>query len=326
MGEVVDSLLAEDDVGSGGLDLHDHVLQHLLLLGDELGELVGVGDLDLGVDLGLLDLERGVDQGDLGSLDELGHAGLDGLLVDDESLDDVGLLHLGAGLLDSLDVLEVDEVLSVLVLVDDGLDGVDDHVGEVLLGVVDLFGDHRGLGDELQKVVVIDRDLHGDVLEDLLGLVVGEPVSGGDDCGVDVGVDQVGGLLEELAGEDDAGCGTVPDLGVLGLGDLDEHLGGGVLHVHLFQDCHTVVGDDDVADGVDEHLVHSPGAEAALDSAGDGHGGGDVVELSVFAFVSLGSFPKDDDRGVTHSHFYSSKCSLIGILNGFMLELLYKYN
>ena len=214
-------------------------------------------------------------------------------------------------LLDGLDVLQVDGVLSVLVLVDDGLDCVDDHVGEVLLRVVDLLGDHGGLGDELQHVVVVDGDLLGDVLEDLLGLVVGEPVSAGDDGGVDVGVDQVGGLLEELAGEDDAGGGSVPDLGILGLGDLDEHLGSGVLDVHLLQDGHTVVGDDDVADGVDEHLVHSPGAEAAPDCVGDGPGGGDVVELGVFAFLSLRSFPKDDYGGVTHSHFSSSKCSFM---------------
>ena len=309
LGEVVDSLLAEDDVGSGGLDLLDHGPEHVLLLCDEGGDLVGVGDLDLRVDLGLLDLEGGVDQGDLGLLDDLGHGGLNRLLVDDEPFDDVGLVHLGSGLLDGLDVLEVHGVLAVLPLVRDGLHGVDDHVREVLPGSADGLGDHGGLGDELEVRLVVDADLLGDVLEDFLGLVVGEPVPVGDDRGVHVGVDQVGGLLEELSGEDDGGGGAVPDLGVLGLGDLDEHLGGRVLDVHLLEDGHAVVGDDDVSHGVHEHLVHAPGPEAAPDGVGDRLRGGDVVELGVLAPLPFGSFPKNDDRCVSHSHFSSSKCS-----------------
>ena len=309
LGEVVDSLLAEHDVGSGLLDLLDHALQHVLLFGDELVELVRVGDLDLGVDLGLLDLEGGVDQCDLRVLDALGHAGLDGLLVDDQTLDDVGVLHAGTLLLHGLDVLQVHGVVALLVLVGDGLDGVDDEVGELLFGSIDLLGDHGGLSDQLEGLGVVDGDLHGGVLEDLLGLGVGHPVSFRDDGGVDVGVDQVPCLLQELSGEDHAGGGSVSDLCVLGLGDLDEHLGCGVLDVHLLEDGHSVVGDDDISDGVDEHLVHSTGSQTAPDSIGNGHGGCDVVELSVFALLSLGSFSQDDYGCVAHSHIRSSESS-----------------
>ena len=120
---------------------------------------------------------------------------------------------------------------------------------------------------------------------------------------MDVGIDQVGSLLEELTGEDDGCCGSVSDLCILGLCDLDEHLGCGVLDIHLLQDGDSVVGDDDVSHGVDEHLVHSAGSEAAPDCVGDCPCCGDVVELSVLSFLPLGSFPEDDDGGVSHSHF-----------------------
>ena len=309
--EVVDSLLAEDDVGSGLLDGVDHVLQGLLLLGDELAEHLGVGDLDLCVDLGLLDLEGGVDQGDLGVLHELGHGRGDGLLVDDESFHELGLLHVGSGLLDGLDVLQVGGVLSVLVLVENGLDGVDDHLGEELLGGVDLLADHGGLRDLLKEGLVLQGDLLGHAFQDLLRLLVGQPVSGGNDGGVDVGVDQVEGLLEKFSGDDDGGGGSVSDLLVLGLCDLHEHLGRGVLDVHLLEDGHTVVGNDDVADGVDEHLVHSPRSEAAPYGIGDGPCRGDVVELSVLSFVSLGAFPEDKHRCVTHTHSNFSELSAV---------------
>ena len=266
--EVVDSLLAEDNVCSGLLDVLDHLPQHVLFLLEECVELGGVVDLDLCIDLGLLDLEGCVDQCDLCVLDDLGHCAVDGLLVDDESLDELSLIHGCSGLLDGLDVVEVDGVLSVLLLCN-GLDCVDDESAEELLGVVDLLGVHCGSCDVHEECVVVDGDGLCDVLEDLLCLCVCKPVSTCDDSGVNVGVDHVEGLLEELACEDDGGGGSVSDLGVLSLGDLDEHLCCGVLDIDLLEDGDTVVGDDDVSHGVDEHLVHSSGSKAAPDCVGD---------------------------------------------------------
>src|SRR5437762_2472044 len=62
LGDIVDALLAEDDVGAGFLDLRDHRLEALLLLVEELLELRRISDPDLFVDLRLLDLERAVDE------------------------------------------------------------------------------------------------------------------------------------------------------------------------------------------------------------------------------------------------------------------------
>jgi hypothetical protein len=77
------------------------------------------------------------------------------------------------------------------------------------------------------------------------------------------------GLFEELTGEDDHGGGPVTDLVVLGLGDIDEGLGGGVDNVEELDQSGTVIGDGHTASIVDK-LVHTAGTEGGLDDVNDG--------------------------------------------------------
>ena len=121
-------------------------------------------------------------------------------------------------------------------------------------------------------------------------LLGGHAISGGDDGGVHVLLYEVLAPLEQLPGHDDGGGGAVPALVVLGLGDLDYHLGRRVLHVYLLEYGHAVVGDDDVAHGVDQHLVHSLGSQGRADRLGHGLGRGDVVGCGVPARLPLGPF------------------------------------
>ena len=249
---------------------------------------------DLGVELGLLDLEGAGEQGDLSLLDVGGHPAVDLLLVDDDSLNEVGVSDDSSDLLLDADVLGVDDTVLL-----DGLACLDDDVGQSLLLLSDGFAGEGGGGDLLQDLVGLDVD--GDVVEDLDGFGGCHLVSVGDDGGVDVGVDELLGLFEKLSGEDDAGGCSVSALGVLGLGDLNDHLGGGVLDIDLLQDGDTVVGDDDISDGVHEHLVHSLGSEGGPDGIGDRLGGCDVVELCLFVFAPLGALFEHDDGLVSAS-------------------------
>ncbi len=59
--KVVDSLLADDDICTGGLQLVNQSLEVILLLFEELCEHGGVGDLNLCVDFSLLDLDCAID-------------------------------------------------------------------------------------------------------------------------------------------------------------------------------------------------------------------------------------------------------------------------
>lgn len=104
----------------------------------------------------------------------------------------------------------------------------------------------------------------------------------GDDRRVDaVGQEDVA-LFQESARNDDDGGGTVTSGRVLRLGELDEHLGGGLEDLHLVEDGGAVVGDDDLAVGSGDHLVHALGSQAGPDGIGHGSSGEDVGLADVF--------------------------------------------
>ena len=93
-------------------------------------------------------------------------------------------------------------------------------------------------------------------------------------------------LLEKRTSDDDNGGGAVSGSGVLGLGELDKHLGSGLKDLHLVENGGTVVGNDDLAIGGGDHLVHAFGAKAGTDRIGDGACGDDVGLADVlFALV-----------------------------------------
>lgn len=122
----------------------------------------------------------------------------------------------------------------------------------------------------------------------LSGLVEGV----GDDGGMDAVGQEEGALLEECAGEDDDSGGAVPGDGVLGLGELDEELGGRLEDVHAVEDGGAVVGDEDFAGSGLDHLVHALGAQGGADGVGDGLCGDNVLLSDVF-----GAFVVDEGLG-----------------------------
>src|SRR5438309_1356208 len=87
---------------------------------------------------------------------------------------------------------------------------------------------------------------------------------------------------------------TADDFAVLGLGDLDQHLGGWVLNIHLFHYGGAVICYDDVSDAADHHLVHAARSNGRTDGFGQDLGGHDVASLSVSSSRSLGSFFQDN--------------------------------
>ena len=206
-----------------------------------------------------------------------GIAGWTRLLVDQHALDDLGVVDRAADLLLDLDVVGVDGP----VLVGNHRDRLDREVAEhILCGLCSLSG-HRGLGDLLEHRDVPWLDSDRDLLQDLLGLLGRHAVPVGDHGRVDVLLEEVFRTLQEFSGDNDRGGRPVADFVVLGLRDLDHHLCGRVLDVHLFQDGHAVVGDDDIADRVDEHLVHSLRTESRPYCICNGLGRSDVHALGI---------------------------------------------
>ncbi len=291
LGDVVDALLAEEDVCAASDDLVYDALDHPLLFVEEHLELVGARDADLGVDFGLLELDGGVQEQDLRVLDRTGHGGVHALLVDDHAFDDLGVLNGPADFLLDLHELGVDAAVGV----GDHRDSLDDELGEFLLCDLGALAGHGGVGKLAEHRHVVGLDVDGDLVENLLRPVGGHAVAVGDDRGVYILVKEVLCTLQEFACDHHCGRGAVPDLVVLGLGDLDHHLRSRVLDIHLLQDGHAVVRDDDVADGVDEHLVHALGPERCPYSACDGLCGSDVARLCVTATGTLATLFQNKD-------------------------------
>ncbi len=227
---------------------------------------------------------------------------MDGFLVQDHALDELGVVDGTALLLDNLDVVHVDDEAGAPLL-GDRPDRLHGDVREHFAGLVGDLGAERGRGDTLQLLGVLGGDLERVLLQNLQGLLGRHPEARRYDRRVHVGVQKLLCLLQQLSRQHDGGGGPVAALGVLGLGHLHQHLGRGVFHVDLLEDGHTVVGDDHVAHGVDEHLVHAAGAQGAPDGVRDGLRRRDVVLVGALALLTARSLLEDEYRGLSSHHF-----------------------
>jgi hypothetical protein len=178
------------------------------------------------------------------------------------------------------------------------LDRVDGELRQEVLADLGALAGHGGRSHLPEHLLVLRIDGGRDVIEDRLRLLAGEVVAADDGRRVDVLLEQVLRLLQELAGQRDGRRRAVADFVLLGLGDLDDHLGRGVLDVHLVEDSHPVVGDGDRPEARDEHLVHAFRPERRPYGVRDRAGRPDVVFLGVAVLDPLGILAHDD-HGLT---------------------------
>jgi hypothetical protein len=93
------------------------------------------------------------------------------------------------------------------------------------------------------------------------------------------------GCLQEGSGHDDDGSGSITGFNILSFGDLNEHLGGWVNDGHLLQDGGAIVGDQNFASLILDHLVHASWTEGSSHDIGDGSGSDDVGLSDIFRFL-----------------------------------------
>ena len=207
----------------------------------------------------------------------------------------------------------------------EGLDGVDDHGREEGLGRVDQLGRHGGRGAlEQQRPEVSARagtgsassfeslrrgtplfvgGVDGDceLVDALDGESGGGAVALDDDVRADAVLDKLLCLAEEFGREQHDRGGSVSDFGVLGAGDIDQGLGGGVDDVEQAEDGRAVVRDGRVAVGADDELVHAARAEGRGDGGGDAQARGNVAQELRRPLARVGALAQDEHRRVLHS-------------------------
>ena len=82
-----------------------------------------------------------------------------------------------------------------------------------------------------------------------------------DDSWVNILFDEVFASLEQLSGENNCGGRSIVAVLLLSFRNFNDHFRCWMVDVHFFEDGSTVIGDDNVAHRIDEHLVHAFGAE-----------------------------------------------------------------
>lgn len=256
VGFVVETPLADDDVGARVLDLVDHLGELVGLVVLQLLELLDRGDVELVLGLGLRGLEGACEDGEFGVLDLGGHLGMREVLVYYDALDEQCVLERSSDLAIHLDQLEVD-VLALEIC--NGENGIDGDVGKLVVRLGDDLGAQTCLCDleQLLGVLLGEVDLVTDLVEaghgDLAGLVVAVCYPDG----VDTLINEVCGLAEQCACQHYNTCCAVTNLVILGLGQLNEQLCDVVRDLHLGKNGGAVVCYGDVAVGGDEDLVES---------------------------------------------------------------------
>ncbi|KAM2268081.1 hypothetical protein ACFX1S_046252 [Malus domestica] len=87
-------------------------------------------------------------------------------------------------------------------------------------------------------------------------------------------------LFQESVDNDNDGSGVVVDGCVLELGKLDKHLGSRLEDLHLVKNHGAVVGDDNLAIGGGDHLVHALRSQVGSDDIDEAEHEG-VAEVRV---------------------------------------------
>lgn len=216
VGLVVEAPLADDEVGAGVLDALDHLGEGVALVGLQLLELFNSRNVELVLGLRLRRLKGAGEDGQLGVAHLCRHLRVGEILVDDDALDEEGVLERAADLAVDLDELKVD----VLALeVSNRQNSIDGDLGELVVRLGDNLAAQAGLGDLDETLLVLARKVNGvgDAVELGTGNVAGLVVAVCYADGVDAPADELGGLVEQGAGEDDDAGGAVSNLVVLGL-------------------------------------------------------------------------------------------------------------
>ena len=250
--------------------------------------------------LRLWGLEGAGEDQNLGVVDLLDHLGMREVLVENNTLDELGVGEGATSLGDDLDKVEVDVLTLNVGNVEDRLDG---EIREVILALGDNLGAEGGHGALSEILVVILLDV--DLLLDAVKLVDGDVASLLETIGnlerVNALVEQLLGLLEDGASEDDNTGGTVTDLVILGGGKLNKKLGGLMMdlneivnnkvilrtYLHLLKNSGAIVGDDDFTVGRNKHLVHARRAERRTHNVGDSFGRQNISFVSIQAAQTL---------------------------------------
>jgi len=198
---------------------------------------------------------------------EDGNLGLDGRLVGglrssnaEHTVDDFGVFDASSENLSDTDIF-AREAGSLLGESVNG--GLSDKSGKEIFKSELLGGNGRlNASSHLSVVADVLSLVAGEILNDSKSFVTGLLVSDKDLRGMETHLDEADGLTEKFTRERDNKVGTVTSFVLLHFGGLSDHLGGGMVDIRLLDDSSGIGGNEKLFEIVDNHLVHTVGAES----------------------------------------------------------------
>lgn len=254
-----------------GNDLVDSVVGELTLGSDKLLSLVSVGPEEAGVDFGLFVLKRHVQAENVTVLHAGWEVGVSATVIEDETLNELGLVGHLVLHVHKLDHVQVDGLVGL----GNAVDGIDDNFAEGVGELGQDFGVQGGTGN-LDKHIAVDLDLVLEGVKETEGLSLSEFHTVNEDTGVHSFTEVALGLAHKLTNEEHVGGGTVTDNIILSSGSTADHGSSRVLDLHLVEQNSAVLGQLNLASASDEHLNGTLGTKVGLEDLLEALSGVDV--------------------------------------------------
>ena len=225
VGLVIETPLAEDDIGARVLHSANHVCEIALLHLLKTLVVRSALDLETVLGLGLGGLEWAGEDAHLRVSVNLVHLRVGELLVENDTLDEAGIFERTTSLGDDFDKVEVDITSLQVGNVEHGLES---EVSVVFLALADDLGAEGSSGarSQLSVLVLEDIELLLDLLDSTDGNVTSSLETISNFKGVDASIQKFLGLLEDSTGEDDDTSGAITDFIILGRGKLSQKTSG----------------------------------------------------------------------------------------------------
>lgn len=275
VGLIIETPLAKNNIGARIFNSGDHVGEVVLLHLLELFVVLDRLDLNTVLGLGLWWFEGAGENDNLGVLDFLLHLGVREIFVNNNTFNELGVFNSTSRLGDDLDKVKVNVTAFNVSNVKHGSDG---EIGEVILALADNLGSEGSSCAFTEEFVVVFADIK--FFSDFVHTFHGDLASNFETIGnlkwVDTLVKKLLGLFKDSTGKNDDTSGTISDFVILGGRKFSQKFGGLMVDFHLFEDSGTVISDNNITIGGNEHLVHSLGTERGLQETGNSAGCHDV--------------------------------------------------
>mmetsp|Transcript_25773 Transcript_25773/g.42095 ORF Transcript_25773/g.42095 Transcript_25773/m.42095 type:complete len:213 (-) Transcript_25773:41-679(-) len=188
------------------------------------------------------------------------------------AIDEMGVAHTFTSHFENLHRLHWVAFLFLIVQSLDRQHGVHRNLGKQIAILADDLRRHGCFGCVDQRFFAQFRRFEGHIFgNEVDGLVFSFEKTRNDLCRMNVLLNQGSGTLQKFSGNNSHRGSTVTNLLILEIGQLDQDFGAWMLQIQTLENGCAIVGDNDIANIIDQHLVQTQWTQRRFDNIRDGH-------------------------------------------------------